>query len=84
MPDVVKAHLLIEPHLPAFKTIVVLLPIDDVLFLLAGVYDLPEAELLSRCLVLCLLKEYFRCYRVCHRSIFLHLHVVFDPAQGEV
>ena len=58
MPDVVKAHLLIEPHFPAFESIVVLLPIDNVLFLLAGVYDLPESELLSRCLVLCLLEEY--------------------------
>lgn len=62
MPDVVKTHLLIEPHLSAFEPIIVLLPIDDVLFLLTSVDDLPKSEFLSRCLVLCLLQEYLGSY----------------------
>lgn len=58
MPDVVKSHLLIEPYLSAFEPIVMLLPIYYVFFLLTSVYDLPEAEFLSRCLVFSLLQEY--------------------------
>lgn len=55
MPDVVKPHLLIEPYLSAFEPIVMLLPIYYVFFLLTSVYDLPEAEFLSRGLVFSLL-----------------------------
>lgn len=80
MPDVVEAHLLVEPYLPSSETIIVLFTIDYVVLLLPCVDYLPKAKFLGRSLVLRPLQEDLRSDRLYTSSVFLHLLIVFDSS----